>query len=92
MRLEEGDNDSTSMAKRIEVVGEAMDLLVGQLPGQPKASVKPTYDEHTGEILDPDLVKQAKREELVCFRKKGVWRVISPYERSTGHWDPVGQL
>ena len=77
MKFQEGDNDSTSRAKRIEVVGDVGAKTVSSVPGQPTASAKPTYDEHTGEILDPGLVRQSKCEKLAFFRKKGVCRVIA---------------
>jgi len=37
---------------------------------------KPTYDEYTGEVLDPVKVAQGKREELQFFDSKEVWHVV----------------
>ena len=50
---------------------------------------KRAWDDVTGKELDPEMVQQARAQEMNYVRKKGVWRTISRAEAIRNGWKVV---
>ena len=86
--------DGLSMEKQVKIeselgtLNELSDMCDKQEEQEWQASLEKAYDDLTGEELDPELVKEARSEEMQGFKDFGVYEYVL---REVAKSDPTGK-
>ena len=52
-------------------------ITAGEVPDEEPQPMFNAWDDHSGEALDPTLVRQARQVEMEYINRRGVWRRVS---------------